>query len=371
MGNKLKIQSIGFDRLDEWNSLVRGSEKFSLMQSSDWGDFKSSQGWDVVRLGILDGDKLISGAQILFLPIFGGFYSLAYLPRGPICQPRNLEALEKLMKGIEIIAYQRRAIYIKVEPQWEHTEENSQLLYKFGYRESKHTNQPRASLILDLTLTDDELLLQMSKSTRRNIRYSKRHGVIVNEGSRKDLKRFYELLKVTAARKKFPIRGFDYYENEWKIFASNGDVRLLFASYQDKDLATRMVFTCGPHAAQFHSAISGEFPRLKANHLLVWESIKWAQFKGCVSYDFWGIPDEVGEMHYTGNFRDVQRKDGLWGVYQFKKGFGGKVVFYVGAFDYVLSKFIYSISVNGILRNFSIDQIIKRYPKWNFRNLLR
>jgi lipid II:glycine glycyltransferase (peptidoglycan interpeptide bridge formation enzyme) len=360
-GEKLEVYSFDADRKEEWNQLVFRSPHFSIMQSYEWGEFKKSQGWDSVRLGIMAGNELIAGAQVLFLPILNGLYCLAYVPRGPLCQPDNLSILEILDQGIKSSAKQRRAIYIKVEPQWENSTHNCQIFTRFGYRESKHTNQPRASLILDLSLDDEILLAQMNQSTRRNIRYAKRNGIIVSEGSKEDLTRFYDLLKKTGIRKKFPIRDYTYYEKEFEKFSSKGEVNLLFATYQGKTLATGMVFTCGQHAAQFHSAISGELTQLRANHLLVWEAIKRAKSKGCLSYDMWGIPDEVGEMHYTGNQHEVHGEGDLWGVYQFKRGFGGKVVFYVGAYDYVFSNFIYSISVDGILRNLSLDQIIDRF----------
>jgi len=64
--------------------------------------------------------------------------------------------------------------------------------------------------------------------------------------------------------------------------------------------------------------------------LLQWEAMRWAKARGCESYDLWGIPDhDEGELE-----REFQnRSDGLWGVYRFKRGFGGEVVRSMGAWD--------------------------------------
>ena len=60
-----------------------------------------------------------------------------------------------------------------------------------------------------------------------------------------------------------------------------------------------------------------------------------AKARGCSSYDLYGVPDhslEVLEAHFR------ERRDGLWGVYRFKRGFGGQLVRGVGAYDYVYNK---------------------------------
>jgi lipid II:glycine glycyltransferase (peptidoglycan interpeptide bridge formation enzyme) len=360
LGENLDISVVRSENRDRWNQLALNSPRFNLMQSFEWGELKRALGWKVVRIAVCYEDEYIAGTQILFYPIIRGLFSIAYIPRGPLAQPKDFTILESLFAVTNKIAKQERAIFLKIEPDWEYSVSNSQILNKYGFQLSQHTNQPRASLILDISSDPDTILARMSKSTRRNIRIAHRRGVHMREGNRKDLKIFYELLQLTAARSKFPIRKFDYYEKEWDIFSEKGQVCLLLAEYQKQVIATRMVFTFGSQAAQFHSASSGEYGNVKANHLLVWEAILWAKSLGCLSYDLWGIPDEVGELHYRGEDIPTIKEGGLWGVYQFKKGFGGNVVYYVGAYDYVYSNIIYALSINGFFRKFSIEQVITK-----------
>jgi lipid II:glycine glycyltransferase (peptidoglycan interpeptide bridge formation enzyme) len=51
--------------------------------------------------------------------------------------------------------------------------------------------------------------------------------------------------------------------------------------------------------------------------------MRLAKARGCRSYDLWGIPD-ADESQLEAEF--TQRSDGLWGVYRFKRGFGGQVL---------------------------------------------
>ena len=75
-------------------------------------------------------------------------------------------------------------------------------------------------------------------------------------------------------------------------------------------------------------------------YLLQWEAIRWAKQKGCKVYDMWGIPDfPEGELED----QFMTRSDGLWGVYRFKRGFGGKIVRTVGAWDRVYRPMLYKL----------------------------
>jgi lipid II:glycine glycyltransferase (peptidoglycan interpeptide bridge formation enzyme) len=73
-------------------------------------------------------------------------------------------------------------------------------------------------------------------------------------------------------------------------------------------------------------------------YLLQWEAMKWAKTHGCKEYDLWGVPDEE-ESILEANFE--KRRDGLWGVYRFKRGFGGQLKRAVQAMDRVYNPFLY------------------------------
>ena len=73
-------------------------------------------------------------------------------------------------------------------------------------------------------------------------------------------------------------------------------------------------------------------------YLLQWEAMKWAKACGCEKYDLWGVPDE-DEATLEANFES--RHDGLWGVYRFKRGFGGELKRAAQAMDRVYNPLLY------------------------------
>jgi lipid II:glycine glycyltransferase (peptidoglycan interpeptide bridge formation enzyme) len=76
------------------------------------------------------------------------------------------------------------------------------------------------------------------------------------------------------------------------------------------------------------------------NYLLQWEAMRWARSQGCTIYDLWGVPDADLETLET-SFS--QQNSGLWGVYRFKRGFGGELKRATGPWDRVYKPFSYRL----------------------------
>ena len=94
------------------------------------------------------------------------------------------------------------------------------------------------------------------------------------------------------------------------------------AESEGQPLAALMVFTRGARAWYVYGGSTDLQREKMPNYLLQWEAMRWARARGCTEYDLWGVPDE-DEAVLEDGFAD--RSDGLWGVYRFKRGFGGEV----------------------------------------------
>jgi lipid II:glycine glycyltransferase (peptidoglycan interpeptide bridge formation enzyme) len=180
----------------------------------------------------------------------------------------------------------------------------------------------------------------MKSKTRYNIRLAGRKGVAVREGTAEDLPGFCCLMQITGQRDGFGIHSKSYYETAYQLFVPQGLAKLFLATYEDRVLAGIMAFAFGQRAWYMYGASSDEHRDLMPNYLLQWEAIQWAKERGCLTYDLWGVPDEEEEVLEK---EFLERSDGLWGVYRFKRGFGGQVVHYLGAYDYVYSPLLYRL----------------------------
>jgi lipid II:glycine glycyltransferase (peptidoglycan interpeptide bridge formation enzyme) len=220
-------------------------------------------------------------------------------------------------------------------------------------------------MLIDLSPGADAILAGFHSTTRYNIGYSARKGVTVRRANGSDLDTFYQILSYTAERAGFSIRSRDYYRREWAALAPNNAAQLFLAEYDGQVLAARMPATFGGKGATLHSGSIDLHRELKSNDLLMWESIKWAKARGCTTYDVWGIPDEIGAHLNLGNPMPEDQTAGLWGVYRFKRGFGGDIVYYIGAYDFIYSPLLGRLMNSVLARLGSLDRLAQLGDRLN------
>ncbi len=175
----------------------------------------------------------------------------------------------------------------------------------------------------------------MKQKTRYNIRLAEKKGVQVRQSS--DLRSFYRMMQTTAKRDGFALHDFRIISMYFRCL-NRAASALLEAHLDNQPLAYLMVFLHRERSWYFYGASDDESRNLMPTYLLQWEAMRWARARGAASYDLWGIPDEdeeVLERDFT------SRSDGLWGVYRFKRGFGGVVACSAPAYIKVYRPLIY------------------------------
>jgi lipid II:glycine glycyltransferase (peptidoglycan interpeptide bridge formation enzyme) len=353
----MKLTTISHETATRWNAFVAQWPDFELMQSYEWGQFKQALGWEVVCLAVEQGGQIVAGAQMLIKPLPLTLTSIAYVPRGPLLNWADEAVAHALLAALHAAARRRRAISLKIEPAVHYSPEMEQRLTSHGFRRSPINNQPQSTMLIDLSPDTDAILASFRSTTRYNIRYSARKGIIVRRANGADLDTLYQVLSYTAERAGFSIRSREYYRREWDTLAPHGAIQLFLAQYGDQVLAARMPAAFGGKGATLHSGSFDLHRELKPNDLLMWESIKWAKARGCTTYDVWGIPDEIGAHLNLGHPLPQDQTAGLWGVYRFKRGFGGDIVYYAGAYDFVYSPLLGRLMNTVLARLGSADRL--------------
>jgi lipid II:glycine glycyltransferase (peptidoglycan interpeptide bridge formation enzyme) len=298
------------------------------LQTGEWGELKSAFGWDAVRL--VSGD---AGIQILFRKLPLGF-TVAYAPK-PVSSDQLSVISGEFWKEIDSACKKHRAIFLKIEPDvWQ--EELPITNYQLPI--SPHNIQPPRTIIVDIKGSEDEILARMKQKCRYNIRLAEKKGVTVRAWD--DLPAFHQMMTVTGGRDGFGVHSLEYYRRAYELFHPTGMAELLVAEYEGKPLAALMVFARGRRAWYIYGASTDDERNRMPTYLLQWEAMKWARSKGAEEYDLWGVPDE-DETTLEANFET--RHDGLWGVYRFKRGFGGALKRSQQAVDRVYNSLLYKL----------------------------
>ena len=310
--------------LADWNQFLSQHPHAHLLQTGEWGELKSAFGWKPVW--VVNGNV---GVHILFRKLPLGF-TIGYIPK-PVISDQSVS--ERLWKEIDSICRQHRAIFCKLEPDsWD----SNFILHPSSFILSKHNIQPPRTVIIDIRGTEEEILARMKQKTRYNIRLAEKKGVTVRAWD--DAESFHKMMLVTGGRDGFGVHSLEYYKRAHELLQQKGLGEILVAEYEGKPLAALFVARNGNRAYYLYGASTDEERNRMPTYLLQWEAMKWAKVRGGEEYDLWGVPDE-DETTLEANFET--RHDGLWGVYRFKRGFGGEVKRAAQALDRVYNPLLY------------------------------
>jgi len=334
-----------------WHTAVCSLPAANFMQAWEWGEFKARYGWRPARWAWVDevssARSPLAAAQVLERSLSLGplTFSVVYVPKGPLLRSLDEPSLERVLADLETQARIRRAIQVKIDPDIPQASRDPQqalerthaegeqcaaLLARRGWRPSPAQVQFRSTVVLDLAPAEDALLAAMKHKTRYNIGLAARKGVRVRHGTPADLPLLYRMYAATAHRDGFIIRDEAYYDAAWGAFMRAGLAQAFIAESQGRPIAAIIVFTYAGRACYVYGMSLDTDREKMPNHLLQWEAMRWARAQGCTTYDLWGAPDMPNPQ------------DPLWGVYNFKQGFGGRFVRHLGAWDFAPNRALYS-----------------------------
>ncbi|MEA3341243.1 MAG: peptidoglycan bridge formation glycyltransferase FemA/FemB family protein [Chloroflexota bacterium] len=335
------LESIRSIDSHNWDSFVARYSGAHMLQTSPWGALKAQFGWDVERVGLTQEGELVAGAQVLYRRLPLGLGCLAYVPKGPLVDWAAEGQLAALLALLNDAARSRSAVALTLEPDFPDDPAHRERLRARGFCPSLYGSvQPRRTLIVDIAPDEKDILMTMKSKTRYNTRLAGRRGVTVRAAAEADLPAFYDLMSATAERGDFGVHSPAYYEAAYRLFAPQGRARLLLAEVEGEAAAAVMAFALPPRSWYFYGASGNAHREKMPTYLLQWEAMRWAKSQGCATYDMYGVPDEdVEELEA----KFTKRRDGLWPIYRFKRGFGGRLTRSVGAWDRVYAPLRYRL----------------------------
>ncbi len=309
---------------DAWNAFVEAAPYHAFPQLWEWGEVRAAAGWRPLRLAVGPSPgEPIAGAQLLLrrIPVLG--WHLAYVPRGPIGQLDDPAVRDALVRALRALGRAERIATVRTDPEVTLDRPYGAAMMQPPWRSAPKV-QPPITRVVDLSVGVDALRANLRRKHRQYVNKAEREGVAIEridaaapaELIGPALADFNGIYHGTARRAGFVARQPAYYERVWSTFAPTGRVRLSFAVLDGERVATLFHFTCGERAVESYGGMTEAGADLRANYLLKWTAISDFARDGFGVYDMWGLA--------TG------------GIRQFKEGFGGAEIEYVGARDLAL-----------------------------------
>lgn len=308
----------------EWEDAVANFSEANFLQSWNWGEFHLALGKTVKRLLFWENEKVVALAELVVERAKRGDYIT--IAGGPIMDWSNEELVKFVFDEIKKVANEFKVDFIRFRPQELESDNLKSLVLSLGAQPSPMHLTADLTLQLDLSLTEDELLMQMRKNTRSSIRKCDKLGITVE--STKDpeaIKEFYDHQLALAQKHGFVPFGYDFLHEQFKAFVQDDQVMLFHSYYEGKLLASAFIIFYNNEAVYHYGISTEDNNKLPGSYACQWAAIKEAKQRGCIRYNFWGIAPEDAKDHRFA------------GVTLFKTGFGGYNVEYLHAHDIPLS----------------------------------
>jgi peptidoglycan pentaglycine glycine transferase (the first glycine) len=295
----------------DWDAMLARWPAPSLLQSHAWGEVQARSGWRLRRL-VVDtaGGPLPVSVQVG--PLGPPRALRLYLPRGPACAPDDTASFLAVERELVGLGRRERALAIELEPNWEaDAVPAGHPIRAWAYCPSR---QPLATTIVDLRPEPEAIVASFHSKTRYNVRLAERRGVRVREG---DLAELDRCLRATESRQgvRLPPRG----HLSTVLDRLAGMARVRVAEVQGEAAAAVLLARYGRELVYLYGGATGDHREAMPNHLLHWRAMMEGREEGCTDYDLWGVPED-------------DRPDHPWhGLAQFKLGFAGRGVRYLGA----------------------------------------
>ena len=309
-----------------WES-VNQATNATFLTSINWINFQKSLGKEVEMYLIQYNGEFIGN---FYIEIFRRkIAKYAYSPYGPVfgLSKINLggnilaDFFNEIKKWEFKFATERNLNCFRIDPLV--LAENLPTLKSVGYVQSMAPTQAKYVWQIDIQKDEEQLLADMKKVARYNIRNSAKAGIVVEKAnSVEQVKEFYKILSSTTQRHDFASFSEEYFIKQFENIGSM--FNLYLAKFNGQYISGALVNTYGTTGYYSHggSLNNKELQKYGASYLLHWEVIKDLKKNGFSTYNMWGIVPEGKSVN-----------NGMQGVSEFKKRFGGQEIDYVGGLD--------------------------------------
>ena len=285
-----------------------------------------------------------------------------------------------------------------------------ELGYKhFGFNLMQDTLQPRWMHVIDTDRSMEDIMKDMESKTRQILRKNEKCGIITHEITIDELPKFKEIMKHTSDRREFVDRPMSYYEKMWDTLYDSGILKIRIAEI-DFDLYEK---NTKEEQNEIKNALEDRIKKYENNELKMNEKkynshnkqdeerikqldkqlekikeykkeygskttlggillyggseAKLMQFQSAYTLHFDGIKyaceNKYKRYNFYGITGDFRESNPLYGLYLFKKSFGGYVVELVGEFDLIINKFWYRTYKMAFGTYHKIKNVSKRIKK--------
>lgn len=323
----------------EYRSLA-GSFRLHFLQSIEWGTFKAHHGWQPHAIGVFDDEGgCVALGQYLVRKITSR-YAFAYFPKGPAYDYSSPDTIKSVVTAIH--EYFRKnaptIVFIRYETDIVEAVDGVvantsvvEMLRSIGLRKASSDIQYRDTRKLDLS-SESATWESFTSKQRNKIKIASKKDVIIKKCTDVSvIDEFYAVYRETATRNNIFIHPLAYYKEFFNAFVTTGIAEFYAAYVNGEMLSGAFIVHYGHESIYMYSGSCDKERNRRPNEAIQWEAIREAIVRGSTLYDFWGTaPFGITNHPWAG-------------LSEFKAGFGGKHIRYIGCYDYPCKPMLYAV----------------------------
>lgn len=286
----IRVNVLGSNKADEWNSLVERVPDSRVYHLWEWGEVLSSTyGYQRYNLAITQNDDIFGilpllhiknrlfGNRLISLPFceYGGFLTDIRLNNKETGQVVHalLNATKRLSRTLGVEYVEIRNPYATVTqdlfPIWGYDNFQRYIVFK-----------------VDLAKEPNELWRNLHKKTRNAVRKAMKSEVETTEiKDAEQLKAYYKLYLQTQKRHGSPPHDYALFEKLYEAFRVKGKIKILLAEHRGKYIAGIIVFSHHQTIFWWNNVTDTKHRSLNATNLLIWNVIERGAKKGYRIFD--------------------------------------------------------------------------------------
>ena len=324
-------------------------EEGNFLQSDEWGKIAEKVGHKAIIKNFKGGDAVL----MLRKDARRGRY--LEIPGGPLIDWQKPATVKTVFDEIKAVAKAEKCVFVRFRPQLLNTPENRKIVASVGAKPAPFHLHAQNTVILDLEKPLDELLANMRRQTRYEVRRAGKLELVVKKGASKELfEEFHSVQVETAKRQGFIPPHMDELEAYREVFGKNAtiyyvetsknltaDGKKVIEGEPPKDeeyipAGTKInygLFIDYGVEVEYFEAASTEFGHaVPGAYAMLWQAAADYKEKGLKRFNLWGIAPPNQPNHRYAR------------VTTFKTGFGGEQVEFIHAQDIVINPLKYQIT---------------------------
>lgn len=296
----MNIQEI--QEKETWNSFIETSdiEFYSFLQSWEWGEVQKSLWKEILRLWAFQDGEVVWVCLIIKTNAKRGRYAL--IPHGPLVLTtyEYYEVLQIILQYVKPIFTEEWFTFMRINSTMQNSMSHKKQFSRLGFRDAPMHEHVEDTHILDIKITEDELLKNIKKKDRYYINRAIKEWVkIMVWNTQENKKALIDMHTAHSKREngKHTYTPFSQKFIEWLYNEFWEKISTISASFNWNIESVLITIRFWKTCVYYIAASDIKSPKFSPNYLCQWEAIKKAKDDWCEVYNFWGVSPDDNPKH--------------------------------------------------------------------------